>query len=677
MQWLYWIITLIVAAGAGYWVFLADKKREVSYPWLTALLRGIVIFLTLLLVLAPVITITKNETQKPVVLFLQDNSGSIGHALGADSAAYRKNAEDLLSKLSADYKVVRWGFGNSIQNDSIFRFRQTATDISAAMARAQEFYGTQNMGALILASDGRFNEGTNPIYQQLSLNSTVYTLGIGDSAVQKDLRIARVFANKTVSLNSQFEIRADIVASLCKGYSNNAVLSEQGNSKSTNPISINTDRYDRSISFTLKAETAGLHHYVVSIPMADGEQNAANNRKDIFVEVVEEKKNILLVAAAPHPDINAIKEALSGMERYKLTIAMQDDMPSVKGYDAIILHQVPATNDHILQELKTVKKPVWYILGARTNPGMLNQLHPPVTLTVNPLNLRDILPVFNPAFSVFTLPQNVQAVMDKMPPLSVPAGNIQVHANVSVLFTQRNNQPEQMPLWVFQQGATPTSILMGEGIWRWRIYEYRHFNNHTVIDECIRQTISFLTANNEKPFRVELPKYVWNDQEAISLNAYLLNPNNEQVNTADIQFSITDSTGQKQDFSFERSGNAYRLNIGIWAGGTYKYNAQTNYNGKNYTISGTFVVESMPLEFMETGADYALLYGLAKKYNGSFLPATSIGSLYDSITKNKQIKPVIQTTVDTVPLVDWKWYFFLILAFAIAEWLLRKYWLAQ
>ena len=80
---------------------------------------------------------------------------------------------------------------------------------------------------------------------------------------------------------------------------------------------------------------------------------------------------------------------------------------------------------------------------------------------------------------------------------------------------------------------------------------------------------------------------------------------------------------------------------------------------------------------MQTGADYPLLYGMARKYNGSFVPSANISSLYDSIKNNVNIKPVIQTNVETVPLVDWKWYFFLILVFAVAEWLLRKYWLAQ
>lgn len=115
----------------------------------------------------------------------------------------------------------------------------------------------------------------------------------------------------------------------------------------------------------------------------------------------------------------------------------------------------------------------------------------------------------------------------------------------------------------------------------------------------------------------------------------------------------------------------------MWAGGTYTYTAETNYNDKAYTASGSFVVESIPLELMESGADYPLLYGIAKKYNGALVPAANVSSLYDSITHNERIKPVIQTITDTVPLIDRKWYFFLILLVAVAEWLLRKYWLAQ
>ena len=249
----------------------------------------------------------------------------------------------------------------------------------------------------------------------------------------------------------------------------------------------------------------------------------------------------------------------------------------------------------------------------------------------------------------------------------------------NAFFFQKNAQAgNKVPLWVLQNSSVPTAILAGEGVWRWRLYEYKNFNTHSVIDECIRQTVSFLAANNkERPFTVSMPKYIWSDQEPVSLRATLLNANNEQINTPEAVLTVTDSAKHKHDYSFERAGTAYNLNLGIWAGGNYTYTARTTYNGIEHTASGNFVVESMPLELMEQGADYPLLYGMAKKYGGSFVTAPNIGTLYDSITHNDHIKPILRSNTDTVPFVDRKWYFFLILIVAVAEWLLRKYWMAQ
>ncbi|MBS1773118.1 MAG: hypothetical protein JST82_09660 [Bacteroidetes bacterium] len=675
MQFLLWTIAFILSAAAGYWVYRTDKKRGTPYPWLTAGLRAIVILLTLLLILAPAITITNNETQKPIVVVLQDNSSSIASALGKDSDSYKKNTTELVEKLSGNFKVVTRNLDGNTTIDSLFHYNKPLTDIATALNDIQDYYGTQNLGAVILASDGRYNQGNNPQYQQNAFQCPVYTVGIGDTSLQKDIRIAQAYSNKTVSLNSQFEIRADIIASLCNGYNNNVLLTEGGSIITSSSLSVNSVRYDKSVSFSVKADKPGLHHYVITIPVADGEKNTANNRRDVFVEVTDEKKNILILTAAPHPDVNAIKEALSSIEGYHITIASVDKMPSLNNYDVLIMHSLPSMANNIQQYIHSAEKPVWYVLGGQSSNTGLAGLQKPVITNINPAILRDALPSFNTSFSSFTTPQNLQAVIDKMPPLSLPSGNLDAAGNTDILIKQRDGNT---PLWILQQGTTPTAMLTGEGIWRWRMYEYKNFNTHNTIDECIRQTVAFLAANtNSKPFSASMPKYIWSDQEAVTINAYLLNAAKQQINTPDAQLSITDSAGKKQDFSFERSGNSYRLNTGIWPGGTYHYAARTNYNGQTYTANGSFVIEHLSLEQMETGADYNLLFSLSKKYNGSFVPASNILSLADSISKNNNIKPVIQTNVQSVPLVDWKWYFLLILVFAVAEWLLRKYWLAQ
>ncbi len=680
MQLIYWLIAVLLSAGAAFWVYRTDKKRAVPYPWLTSLLRGLTVFFTLVLVLVPTLLITKNTIEKPIVVLLQDNSRSVSVALGNDSAQYRKNVESLMQRLSDKYKVVQWGFGGTIQTDSIFGYQQPATDISAALTGVQEYYGLQNLGAVIVASDGRFNQGINPIYQQLALHSPVYTVAIGDSSEQKDIRISQAYANKTVTLNSSFELRADVVARLCKGYANAAVLKDGDNLLSTSPIEINSAHFDRSVSFTIKAEKAGIHHYTLTLPVAEGEKNVQNNRKDIFVEVVDEKKNILIASASPHPDVNAIKDALAGLENYRVTVCTPDNFPaSLTPYNVIILHGLPSVRNDISAQLLAARKPNWYILTSQTNIPALNQLRDITSTNVMPAPPHDVLGAYNTSFNTFTLPQQIQSVTDKMPPLGVSTGNLDPSPGASSLFTQRAGAGNmQAPLWLLQQGNVPMAMLAGEGIWRWRLYEFKNFNTHNVVDECIRQTVSFLSVNNhEKPFSVGMPKYVWRDQEPISMRAYLLNANNEQINTPDAKITITDSAGRRHDFSFERSGNSYSLNIGIWAGGNYTYAAQTIFNGKTYNTSGSFVVETMPVELMEQGADYPLLYGLAQKYNGGFVPAPALSALYDSITRNNNIKPMIQANTESVPFVDRKWYFFLILLIAVTEWLLRKYWMAQ
>lgn len=674
MQALLWILMAAATLAAVYFTWRADKRRAVPWPWLTALLRGLSVALVFLLLLAPSVIITRNETKEPVVVLLQDDSQSIPESLKGDTAAFRRQFEELASRLKGRFRVVRWSFGSSVLADTLYRYRRQSTDIAAALDRVQEFYGQQNLGAVVLASDGRFNQGVNPLFQNLAVKSPLYAVPLGDSTAPKDLRIGDVYANRTVARGSQFEIRADIIALGCDGYSNPVTLEEpEAGTLGSVPVQVNGDRYDRAVSFSVSADKPGLHHYVLSLPLADGESNTANNRRDVFVEVVEEKKNILLFSAAPHPDVNAIREALQGLESYNVTVRTADNPPaSVNDYQVLIFHGMPPAGGQI-----PAGKPVWYIASANTDLQVLNAQQDAVALNGSAQYRHDVYGAPVSSFGLFSLPAGIQAVADRLPPLSVPNASVRAGAATSLLFTQKGEGSDQ-PLWVLQSGAVPKALLLGEGLWRWRLYEYRYFNRHLVVDECIRQTVAFLAANaSEKPFRVEMPKHVWSDQENISFNAYLLNPSNEPVNTPDARLTIRDSAGQARTFSFEKAGNAYRLNIGVWAGGTYSYTAQCNYNGRALAVAGSFVVQNQPLELIETGADYAFLNSLAHKYNGRTIQRHQLDDLYKELINNKDIRPQIQSNTESVPLINWKWYFFLLLLLATAEWLLRKYWLAQ
>lgn len=668
------LIALIISAAAAWLVYRADKKRVVPKPLITAALRGLVIFSTLLIIISPKIKKRNTEEQKPIVLLLQDNSTSIKKAIGSSLADYQQKLNSLNNKLAKQYRLVTYNLDGASSKDSLQQFNANSTNLSKAINEATELYGQQNLSAIILASDGWYNEGNNPLYADIPLNGALYSIAIGDTAMPQDIRIAKVYANKSTSLNSQWEVRADILATQCNGVQQNIVLSDaQGNIVATAPISISSNKFDASVSFSVKANKTGLQQFKLSTAKIGNEQNIVNNSAAIFVEVLEEKKKILLLAAAPHPDIKAISEAIKGLDQYELSIKMANEIPNnLQEYAAIILHQLPSNNNNI-SAANFRNKNVWVIAGVQNNYFETNQLQKAVSFGLG-IATRSVEAQYNKAFSSFTLPNNLAAISDILPPLSVSANDMKAQANTQVLFSDN----EGKPLWTMLSGQNNCAVLSGEGVWRWRLYEYKNTKQNIVIDECIRQTINFLTANNNnKPFRTELAKYIWNNPEHVQISAYLYNANNEQINKPEANIVIKDSNGKSMNFAFERNGNAYRIDLGALSPGIYNYVASTNYDGKNLSDQGKFLVTSSTIEDQENGCNYSLMYALAAKNNGATFNTQNMLAVYDSIVANNAIKPLLSEQIEQADLIDWKWLFAIILLVATAEWLLRKYWMAM
>lgn len=668
---LLWILAAISTAAVAFFTYRADARRAIPMPWLSTLLRTLAVALVWMLLLAPSLSRSKTEIVKPMLILLQDESTSIPIALKADTGRYREQMLDVVERAKTKYRVVTLGFGSEIQNDSLFNFQEAATNISSALERADQLMVRDYPGAVLLATDGRYNQGANPLFLNLALQSPLYVLALGDSLPQKDIRIGNSYAPRTVRRGSQFEVRADFIAVGCDGYNGSVTLSENGNTLSTQQISASTQQYDRTVSFLVQAGQTGTHHYVLSATAASGERNLANNRKDVFVEVVEEKKNILLLGAAPHPDLGAIREALLGVEAYEITTRTDGQLPpDLQRYNAVILHNLPGADGSILANLKSARKAVWYITGIGTNVQSI--VDGPAV--ISPAAHEEMVQT-NGSFSFFNLPPKLNAVTDRLPPLQMPGRILNTDPRSQTLFTEKNTGSGA---WLLKSGNPATAMLTGEGIWRWRLYEYRYFKTHENIDECIRQTMAFLTANaNEKAFRVELPKYEWNDAEGVSMQAFLLNAANEPVNPVEVKLVILDSANTKREYNFERNGNAYRLQLGLLSGGNYKYTATTTFEGSSLSASGSFVVNTEPLEAMQTGADYPLLYSLSSKYNGQLFTDKNIAALADTLLNNEDVKPRIQQHKEEVPLIEWQWYFLLILVVVTIEWLLRKYWMAM
>jgi len=674
MNFVYWFLCVLIGLVPAFFVFQKDRKRNIPVKWLPAVFRFLTFFFTAVLLLAPGFSKQKNIEEKPILVWLQDNSMSIKQALGQDSIAYRNKVDALLGKWGKDYQIVPLAFGNEIEKDSMFNFHQKSTNISQALQYVFEQYQDRNLGVVVLASDGNFNEGSNPLYAQFPSQASIYTLGLGDSTKPVDAAMERVYANKIISLNSSFEIIADMSALKLNGLKTEASLVHRGKTIAKTPININKDNFNTTFRFEVKANEPGYQQYSVVLPMIGTEGNLQNNKMDITVEVIENQTKILIWAAAPHPDIFAIRDALDNNDQFKISIRYgNENTDGLSDYDLIIAHQIPSVTGIKMPELKNT--PVWYILGNQSNLGAFAQNQEILKIS-NPGSGNVVLPQLNKNFSLFSLPANIQEVVAKLPPLDVASGNYQTIGNTQVLFQQQiGNISTDYPLWMMHSGNPAQAVLAGTGLWRWRIFEYKNFKKHEVVDELIRQTVRLLSAKKDnRPFKVFMDKYVFNDNEPLNVFAELRNENGELVNLPNVVLEIKDSAGKVADYDFEKEGNRYHVNLGLLAPGNYSFLGKVKMNDKNYESKGNFHIASLPLEFLKSYSDFDVLHQLAHQSGGQFHTFKDMQDLEAQILQDNNKKTIIYSEKSYLQFIDLKWLFFLILVFAVSEWLLRKYW---
>ncbi|MBL7983592.1 MAG: hypothetical protein JNM91_01275, partial [Flavobacteriales bacterium] len=110
----------------------------------------------------------------------------------------------------------------------------------------------------------------------------------------------------------------------------------------------------------------------------EGEVSEANNVQTIYIDVLDDRQKVLLLAMAPHPDVAALRESLNALEGYSTEVALA---ASFKGepeqYDLIVLHQLPSAYTAIQPLLKRIVEkniPTWTILGQNSDFNQVTAL---------------------------------------------------------------------------------------------------------------------------------------------------------------------------------------------------------------------------------------------------------------------------------------------------------------
>jgi hypothetical protein len=681
-----WAIILCPLAGllfAGLLYFRNRSIAELSKAalWSLSALRFLLVTFIAFLLLGPLIRYFDIEIEPPVIAIVADNSTSM--VLGEDSAEVSQKVNEALAELNAgfqDYEVASYSFGTELKEGDDISFTEPVTDLSAVFTSLNDRYANRNLGAIILLSDGIYNRGRNPRYLNTGLKAPVYTIAYGDTTLKRDARIAETAANRIAFLGNSFPIEAVIEADKLRGRSAQFTISRQGEVVFSERVEYNLESSSTTLRAILEADEPGLQRFSLNLEYLDEESTEVNNSTSVFIDVLDDRQEVLILGNSPHPDLKALRESIISNENYKVEVNLASEFDGdFSDFDLVIFHQLPsATQESTKTEqlLNNSDVPVWLIVGKQTDLTQLQNSGLGVSFQGRSTTTNDVKGFVNPNFTLFKVAEGVNELIQDAPPLLMPFGDWLVSNAAETLLNQkvgRINTDDPL-LVVNPSDQRKTAVLMGEGLWRWRLTDYAVNESHEVFDSFIVSLVQYLAVKEDKRlFRVYGPELAM-ENESLIFQAELYNPSYEPINEPEVELTIRDEDGTEFPFFFSRSGQAYRLDIGNLPAGNYTYVASADYGGERLTDSGSFGVKPFALEGAQLRADHQTLNLIASNSGGEMYYPQELLRLINELNQGQnELNPISYSNEVFSSILNFRWIFFILLILLSAEWFIRKY----
>src|SRR5690606_16296790 len=205
----------------------------------------------------------------------------------------------------------------------------------------------------------------------------------------------------------------------------------------------------------------------------------------------------------------------------------------------------------------------------------------PIQFESPPREYDEVTPVVNPALTHFSISAEASAAFAAFPPVSVHYGKMAVSPGASVVLSQKiGSIATDKPLLVLANTERKVSMMLGEGIWRWRLNEFERTEDTQYFDEVFAKLFQFLsTTEDKRKFRSYPIRQEFSDTEAVVFESQVYNDIFEPVYGNAVEIEITSEDGSKNDFNYVISPGNTRYQIGGLKEGVYRYRASTVLNG--------------------------------------------------------------------------------------------------
>jgi len=701
------LFAIVAAAALSFYVY-RNTIPPVSGLWraLLASLRGLAIILVVLLLFEPILSITREKLEKPVVAVLIDDSASMNlkDEKGGRAQAVREVlANNLFQSPPGDLDVRFFPFSHEIEGEALappdsLTFDGDGTNIRSALEALSERLSEQNFVSVVLVSDGGNNLGDSPIRLAKTYGVPIHTVAIGDPTQQTDLLVSNYVTNEIAYSEAEVPVEVYVKGTGFKDRKIPVSLKQNGRTLDTQFVTLTGNSLEQKVQLTFKPEKAGLFKYDIEVPEMAGELTSLNNRKSFYTKVLKNKLRVLLVAGAPGPDLLFLKRALIRTENFQVTTFIEkyrgefygpSPVVDTQDYDCAVFIDYPRSAskqrdlDHFKQMFAT-GKPALFMPGKQTDLDKLMQWQEFLPLAQKPRRVAErsvylkIPPqgLYHPLLRLSDDYLENEARWQELPPVFTNLVlSTLAHSAKTIIVTdpQRSGLARrgQSPfMTVLDSGSRKSIFLAGYGLWRWDLLMWGVGKNNETYLRFIRNALRWLTTREEsKLVRVVSNKEIYRSGEEVEFSAQVYFEDYRPVDGAEVVVQLQSGETQHELTLNGIGDGRYEGTLQILEGGDYEFSGTAHQQGRVIgRDTGKFSVEPFSLEYQNTAMNRDLLQRVAQESGGQYYTADKV----DSVRANMSFPRKYVTLTS-----EWElWNRLPVLALCIlilaGEWLLRK-----
>ncbi len=722
------------------WFVYRRTTRPVTRRWKNLLigLRSAVLMLLLLLLMRPVITTFEVNPQETYLAVLVDDSASmqIGDVAGFESrqqavADALYGAGGIVEGLADRYQVRTFAFNQTVRRVSgaeDLTAQGNASGLEQAMRQVAEQLGGLPLSAVVMISDGADNADTDPLLSARDFavrQIPVFTVGVGEELIPRDVGISSVSASQTLLDNSVFDVQVDLNH---QGYTGQALtlrVMDGETEVSAQQITLATDG-TRRVELEVSPERKEPILYELRVDELDGEIVLQNNRYQFLVDNSERPPlNVLYVDGHPRNEFKFIRRAVESDSSLRLAsylrtgpgrfyrqgissaLELSGGFPTTAEdlyqYEAVILGDI-GRDFFTDEQLLTLQEFVSERGGGLLVAGMLDDAFvDSVVADVLPLTLSrsDLLPanlqggirrgshatgeLFAPRltaageFSELLRLDSDDAVNRRLwaelPTLQgiYATGRAKPGATVLLEHPSLQYQNQALPVLATQRYGSGRSMSMNTAsTWRWQMLMSAEDESH---ERLWRQMLRWLAQGALERVSIQFDKPFYHAGDTVNVSVKVLDASFEPDNNASLWIQRTDPLGNAVDIAMEWDINqdgTYVSRFEASDEGVYRVLvdvASAAGSGLETEKPAAFVVTPSLREFNNAGRDTGMLSRIADSGGGRYYDLSAARQLINDIDH----VPGAYSREVQEDLWDRPWLLILLIALMCMDWMARRY----